>query len=78
MRSKIAEYNNKGCPVAATIVEPVQCEGGDHYASPYFFKELQKICKEVRSHFICISILVKMIPEISEKYFYLNASSITV
>ena len=36
-----------GRDVAAMIIEPIQSEGGDHHASPYFFQQLQKICKEV-------------------------------
>ncbi|XP_022092500.1 4-aminobutyrate aminotransferase, mitochondrial-like [Acanthaster planci] len=41
-----------GRDVAAVIVEPIQSEGGDHHASPYFFQQLQKICKEFGSVFI--------------------------
>ncbi|XP_011679373.2 4-aminobutyrate aminotransferase, mitochondrial [Strongylocentrotus purpuratus] len=52
VRDKIAEYAAKGKPVAACIVEPVQAEGGDHHATPYFFIELQKILKEVGAAFI--------------------------
>ena len=47
VRDKIAEYNAKGSPVAAAIVEPIQGEGGDRYATPYFFQQLQKILKQV-------------------------------
>eukprot|EP00397_Hematodinium_sp_SG-2012_P015541 GEMP01015828.1.p1 GENE.GEMP01015828.1~~GEMP01015828.1.p1 ORF type:complete len:506 (+),score=89.78 GEMP01015828.1:101-1618(+) len=32
-------------PVAGLIVEPIQSEGGDNHASPYFFRRLQEICK---------------------------------
>ncbi|XP_071511509.1 4-aminobutyrate aminotransferase, mitochondrial-like [Diadema antillarum] len=52
VRDKIAEYKAKGNPVAACIVEPVQAEGGDHHATPYFFNELQKILKEAGAAFI--------------------------
>ncbi|KAK0398485.1 hypothetical protein QR680_002614 [Steinernema hermaphroditum] len=38
--------------VAAVIVEPIQSEGGDHHASPKFFKGLQSICKELGIVFI--------------------------
>lgn len=32
-------------PVAAVVVEPIQSEGGDHHASPRFFRELRRITK---------------------------------
>lgn len=38
--------NEKKQTVAAMIVEPIQSEGGDNLASPYFFQNLQRICKE--------------------------------
>ena len=47
VREKIHEYNSKATPVAAAIVEPIQGEGGDRYATPYFFKQLQAILKQV-------------------------------
>jgi len=52
VKNKILEYNSKGKPVAAIVVEPIQCEGGDRYASPDFFQKLQKICKELGSYLI--------------------------
>jgi 4-aminobutyrate aminotransferase/(S)-3-amino-2-methylpropionate transaminase len=33
-------------PVAAVIIEPIQSEGGDNHASPYFFRKLRNICLE--------------------------------
>ncbi|EGV62174.1 4-aminobutyrate aminotransferase [Yamadazyma tenuis] len=39
----IKNYNGK---VAAIIVEPVQSEGGDNHATPYFFQQLRNITKE--------------------------------
>jgi 4-aminobutyrate aminotransferase/(S)-3-amino-2-methylpropionate transaminase len=33
-------------PVAGLIVEPIQAEGGDNWASPYFFQGLRNITKE--------------------------------
>nr|NVI72056.1 putative 4-aminobutyrate aminotransferase, mitochondrial-like protein [Cucujiformia] len=42
----IVKWNKKGCPVACVIVEPIQAEGGDHHASPDFFRRLQKITKK--------------------------------
>ncbi|XP_023947315.2 4-aminobutyrate aminotransferase, mitochondrial [Bicyclus anynana] len=41
----IEKYKTKGRPVAGVIVEPIQSEGGDYEASPYFFQELQKLCQ---------------------------------
>ncbi|XP_071797176.1 4-aminobutyrate aminotransferase, mitochondrial-like [Asterias amurensis] len=41
-----------GRDVAAMIIEPIQAEGGDNHASPYFFHQLQKICKQFGSVFI--------------------------
>jgi 4-aminobutyrate aminotransferase/(S)-3-amino-2-methylpropionate transaminase len=34
----------RGGPVAGVIVEPVQSEGGDNHATPFFFIGLQAIC----------------------------------
>ncbi|KAI7867046.1 4-aminobutyrate aminotransferase [Spinellus fusiger] len=31
-------------PVAAVVVEPIQSEGGDHHASPSYFRRLQALC----------------------------------
>ncbi|KAL2113218.1 hypothetical protein VUR80DRAFT_4925 [Thermomyces stellatus] len=33
------------CPVAALVIEPIQSEGGDHHASPAFFRGLRDITK---------------------------------
>lgn len=44
----IEKWEKKGNPVAGIIVEPIQAEGGDNHASPYFFQQLQKIAKKVR------------------------------
>jgi 4-aminobutyrate aminotransferase/(S)-3-amino-2-methylpropionate transaminase len=30
-------------PVVATVIEPIQSEGGDNHASPYFFRRLREI-----------------------------------
>ncbi|XP_066916482.1 4-aminobutyrate aminotransferase, mitochondrial-like [Clytia hemisphaerica] len=51
-REQILKYNAAGKHVAAAIVEPIQAEGGDNFATPYFFKELQKLCKELKVAFI--------------------------
>ena len=34
------------------VVEPIQSEGGDHHASPYFFQNLQKITKKHKIMFL--------------------------
>ncbi|CAG9862133.1 unnamed protein product [Phyllotreta striolata] len=39
------EFSKKGRPVAGIIVEPIQSEGGDNEASPYFFQQLQRVAK---------------------------------
>ncbi|KAK2172895.1 hypothetical protein NP493_921g01049 [Ridgeia piscesae] len=49
---RIHEYAKKGTDVAGVIIEPIQAEGGDNHASPYFFQQLQKICKENGAYFI--------------------------
>lgn len=38
--------SNKGQQVAAVIVEPIQAEGGDRHATPWFFQQLQAVTKE--------------------------------
>lgn len=43
----IEKWEKKGNPVAGIIIEPIQSEGGDNHASPYFFQKLQKIAKKV-------------------------------
>uniref|UniRef100_A0A915N9X3 AAA+ ATPase domain-containing protein n=2 Tax=Meloidogyne javanica TaxID=6303 RepID=A0A915N9X3_MELJA len=48
----IDEGKQKGNEVAALIVEPIQCEGGDHHASPAFFRGLQKVCENKGVYFI--------------------------
>ncbi len=40
----------RGVPVAAVIVEPIQGEGGDRHASPFFFRELRDRCKKVKNN----------------------------
>ena len=39
-------------PIRGIIVEPIQSEGGDMYASPEFFQELRAICKEWNALFL--------------------------
>ncbi len=46
-------YNNeKKKDVAGMVVEPIQAEGGDKHASPYFFQNLQRICKKNNMSFL--------------------------
>lgn len=40
----ISTWRNNNRPVVGVVVEPVQSEGGDHFASPQFFQGLQDIC----------------------------------
>ncbi|XP_022315812.2 4-aminobutyrate aminotransferase, mitochondrial-like [Crassostrea virginica] len=46
VREQIELYNKQGRPVVGCCIEPIQAEGGDNFASPRFFQELQRICKE--------------------------------
>ncbi|XP_069691045.1 4-aminobutyrate aminotransferase, mitochondrial [Periplaneta americana] len=41
-----SQFKKRNKPVAGVVVEPIQSEGGDNEASPYFFQELQKITKK--------------------------------
>lgn len=50
--SKITSSNKEGRFIAGLIVEPIQGEGGNNLASPYFFRALQAICKEFNVAFI--------------------------
>lgn len=43
----IEKQEDLGQHVAAIVVEPIQAEGGDNWASPSFFRQLQYICKKV-------------------------------
>uniref|UniRef100_A0AC35TLR5 (S)-3-amino-2-methylpropionate transaminase n=1 Tax=Rhabditophanes sp. KR3021 TaxID=114890 RepID=A0AC35TLR5_9BILA len=46
------ERKAKANDIAAVIIEPIQSEGGDHHASPEFFKALQAIIKSHGAVFI--------------------------
>ncbi|XP_012944398.1 4-aminobutyrate aminotransferase, mitochondrial [Aplysia californica] len=46
VRELIQDAKQKGKPVACVATEPIQCEGGDNFASPQFFQGLQDICQE--------------------------------
>lgn len=39
--------------VAAVLIEPVQAEGGDRHATPYFFQGLRKLTQKYGVAFIC-------------------------
>ena len=39
-------------PIAAMIIEPIQSEGGDNHASPYYFNKLRKLAKRKNITFI--------------------------
>jgi len=53
VRDKFEEYNyQKKRPVAGVLLEAIQAEGGDKYASPRFFRELQSIIKEYGAYMI--------------------------
>ncbi|XP_014776695.1 4-aminobutyrate aminotransferase, mitochondrial-like, partial [Octopus bimaculoides] len=53
----IEKYSKMKQPVAGICVEPIQGEGGDNHATPYFFQNLQKICK--KNH---ISLMLDEVP----------------
>ncbi|XP_069124664.1 4-aminobutyrate aminotransferase, mitochondrial-like isoform X2 [Argopecten irradians] len=46
VRERIHVWDMKDCPVAGIIIEPIQSEGGDNHATPYFFQGLQDIAQE--------------------------------
>ncbi|OWF52736.1 4-aminobutyrate aminotransferase, mitochondrial-like [Mizuhopecten yessoensis] len=46
VKERIHAWEKRNCPVAGIIVEPIQSEGGDNHATPYFFQCLQDIAKE--------------------------------
>lgn len=52
--AELIDYYNeeKKKPVAVMIVEPIQSEGGDNLATPYFFQNLQRIAKQKNVVFI--------------------------
>ncbi|XP_071794728.1 4-aminobutyrate aminotransferase, mitochondrial-like [Asterias amurensis] len=50
--AQVERMKERGEPVVSVIIEAIQGEGGDNHATPYFFKKLQSICKEVGASFI--------------------------
>ncbi|XP_076072615.1 4-aminobutyrate aminotransferase, mitochondrial-like [Mytilus galloprovincialis] len=40
----IETWKKKGEPIVGVVIEPIQGEGGDNFASPQFFQGLQDIC----------------------------------
>ncbi|XP_065833264.1 4-aminobutyrate aminotransferase, mitochondrial-like [Oscarella lobularis] len=51
VRNIAREWSERGKPVACLSVEPIQSEGGDRHATPYFFRELQTIAKDIGALF---------------------------
>lgn len=54
----IEDQEEAGKIVAGIVVEPVQGEGGDNWASPSFFRQLQYICKKVSIFVVLFDLLV--------------------
>lgn len=52
VRDWIQKWEKKNKPVAGIIVEPIQSEGGDNFATAYFFQGLQDIAKEVSAYYV--------------------------
>ncbi|VVC31952.1 Pyridoxal phosphate-dependent transferase, subdomain 2,4-aminobutyrate aminotransferase [Cinara cedri] len=52
VKELIEKWEKKGNPVAGIIIEPIQAEGGDNHASPYFFQQLQKIAKKYNAGYL--------------------------
>jgi len=48
----IKATNEAGVHAAGVILEPIQAEGGDNYASPAFFRGVQKIAHEFNAAFM--------------------------
>ena len=47
MEDLIDQWSKKGHPVAGIIVEPIQAEGGDNFASADFFQGLRDLTNKV-------------------------------
>jgi 4-aminobutyrate aminotransferase/(S)-3-amino-2-methylpropionate transaminase len=43
----IEKWGKKNRPVVGVVIEPMQAEGGDNFASAEFFQGLQDICLKV-------------------------------
>ena len=53
VRSKIAQWKEeKGCEIAAVIIEPLMSEGGDLYISPGYAQKLRTLTKELGVYMI--------------------------
>lgn len=48
----IEKFNKFGRTVVGVCVEPIQGEGGDNMATPYFYRALQRITKKVSNPLI--------------------------
>jgi len=51
LMENVIETNPK--KVVGLIVEPIQAEGGDNHASPFFFQQVRKITKKARGRSDC-------------------------
>ena len=76
----IEQWDQKGQPVVGVIIEPIQAEGGDKFASPEFFQQLRNITNKVSllSCFIvqCISFITPhycKIGNFREKFIFANS-----
>ena len=45
LEKTIVEWKSRS-PVAAVVIEPIQSEGGDNHATPFFFKGVREITKK--------------------------------
>jgi 4-aminobutyrate aminotransferase/(S)-3-amino-2-methylpropionate transaminase len=52
LREIFNDRKSSGRPVAGLIIEPILSEGGDIHAIPWFFKGVQRACKEFGAAFI--------------------------
>lgn len=57
MEELIDIYKKKGNPVVCIVTEPIQCEGGDNFASAQFFQGLQDIAEKVSNLFSVFMII---------------------
>lgn len=52
----IDKFEKRGTPVAGIIIEPIQGEGGDNFASAEFFQSLQDLTEEVQINNVVITV----------------------
>jgi 4-aminobutyrate aminotransferase-like enzyme len=58
---------NTGKDVAGIVIEPIQCEGGDHHPSARFMQELQRLSKKVITSFTFFAAIILMRHELGLK-----------